>query len=151
MLSIGPWNRLPLTIRWLNQEYVKDFQISKTPPMHMPICYGPVISKKIDKINTNNSCTIKMNICNICCKIIDRKILTCLNSDCNIVSHIICMAKYFKKESDYVPIEGNCPNCLQTFLWGDIIRKFKGCYNNCDIKINIDNVDMNFYSSSDSD
>lgn len=27
MLRIGPWNRLPLTIRWLNKEFVRNFPV----------------------------------------------------------------------------------------------------------------------------
>ena len=42
MLSTGPWHRLPLTIRWLMQRYQEPFPISKQPPAHMPITYGPL-------------------------------------------------------------------------------------------------------------
>ncbi|XP_058116675.1 structure-specific endonuclease subunit SLX1 homolog [Anopheles ziemanni] len=47
MLRIGPWNRLPLIIRWLADEYHREFEIGKTPPLHMPICFGRI--KKVNK------------------------------------------------------------------------------------------------------
>lgn len=40
MLSTGPWHRLPLTIRWLKQEYRQPFPPNKQPPIHMPEAYG---------------------------------------------------------------------------------------------------------------
>ena len=42
MLSVCPWRRLPLTVRWLVQEYYRDFPSERQPPAHMPIAYGPV-------------------------------------------------------------------------------------------------------------
>ena len=42
MLSIGPWWRLPLTIRWLKQDYEMSFPLDRQPPVHMPITYGLV-------------------------------------------------------------------------------------------------------------
>ena len=42
MLSIGPWWRLPLTIRWLKQDYEMPFPLDRQPPIHMPITYGLV-------------------------------------------------------------------------------------------------------------
>ncbi|XP_058450649.1 structure-specific endonuclease subunit SLX1 homolog [Malaya genurostris] len=47
MLRIGPWNRLPLTVRWLAEEFHREFEVGKSPPMHMPICFGRV--KKVPK------------------------------------------------------------------------------------------------------
>ena len=46
MLNTGPWNRLPITIQWLKQEYRQEFPICKPPPVHMPIAYGPISSVK---------------------------------------------------------------------------------------------------------
>ena len=42
MLSVPPWCRLPLVIRWLKQEYEVPFPPQKQPPIHMPIAYGLV-------------------------------------------------------------------------------------------------------------
>ena len=46
MLLVGPWWRLPLTIRWLKQEYELPFPLDKQPPVHMPIAYGQVEVKR---------------------------------------------------------------------------------------------------------
>uniref|UniRef100_A0A182M2N9 Structure-specific endonuclease subunit SLX1 homolog n=1 Tax=Anopheles culicifacies TaxID=139723 RepID=A0A182M2N9_9DIPT len=47
MLRIGPWNRLPLVIRWLADEYHREFEAGKKPPLHMPICFGRI--KKVTR------------------------------------------------------------------------------------------------------
>lgn len=50
MLLVGPWSRLPLTVRWLKQEYEMDFPFDRQPPVHMPLAYGEVeLTKKTDK------------------------------------------------------------------------------------------------------
>lgn len=53
MLRIGPWNRLPLTIRWLKQNYQVDFAADLQPPIHMPLSYGPV--KQVKKVTATQS------------------------------------------------------------------------------------------------
>ncbi|KRT78230.1 hypothetical protein AMK59_6702 [Oryctes borbonicus] len=153
MLNVGPWNRLPLTIRWLEQELAKDFSDFKVPPIHMPICYGPVISKKVAKQHNSDSdpedLHKRIKYCYICNEeIFDNKELTCLNSECDLVSHIICLSKHFLDPGEYVPVEGVCPKCKETFLWGDIVRKYKGCYGTLNLTLNVNGDD--FYSS-DSD
>ena len=47
MLQTSPWDRLPLTIRWLKQEFQLEFDPNNVPPKHMPIQYGPVQPKKV--------------------------------------------------------------------------------------------------------
>lgn len=124
----------------------------KVPPLHMPICQGPVVSKKIQKnAEDPEEVTDQCNssYCNLCFKLNEGKSLKCLNSNCNLNSHVICLSKYFLGKGDYVPIEGRCPKCGGTFLWGDIIRKYKGCYNTLDLRINIDSANDFYCSDSD--
>ena len=47
MLRTAPWNRLSLTVRWLKQEFYREFDPKLTPPLHMALAYGPVKSKKV--------------------------------------------------------------------------------------------------------
>ncbi|KAG5893321.1 hypothetical protein JTB14_000280 [Gonioctena quinquepunctata] len=147
MLKVGPWCRLPLNIRWLNQEFVRDFPIEMVPPMHMPICHGSVVSKKIPKSAKELSQASKSSeVCNVCYKRIEKQPMKCLNSACNLNCHIACLSKYYLQSREYVPVEGNCPQCGKSFLWGDIVRKFKGCYNNLDVEINVNSAN-DFYES----
>ncbi|KAL1502730.1 hypothetical protein ABEB36_007832 [Hypothenemus hampei] len=140
MLQVGPWNRLPLTIQWLNEEFARDFPVQERPPMHMPICYGPVISKKLEKGNSISEHSPKSSQveeqCYLCFTAIEpSKEITCVDPTCSITCHIICMSKHFLSPGQYVPVEGYCPKCFKHYLWGDIIRKFKGCYGNIDLSV----------------
>ncbi|KAL1502729.1 hypothetical protein ABEB36_007832 [Hypothenemus hampei] len=139
-LRVGPWNRLPLTIQWLNEEFARDFPVQERPPMHMPICYGPVISKKLEKGNSISEHSPKSSQveeqCYLCFTAIEpSKEITCVDPTCSITCHIICMSKHFLSPGQYVPVEGYCPKCFKHYLWGDIIRKFKGCYGNIDLSV----------------
>lgn len=112
--------------------YKKKFQVQRKPPIHMPICVGPVKSKKIkklDELSSQNESDTTFYYCFICKDLIESgKELKCLNSNCDLVSHIICLSKCYLSTGQYVPVDGNCPKCKNNFLWGEIIRKYKGCY-----------------------
>lgn len=119
----------------------------------MPICYGAVISKKLSKsknINEDepNECGLEAT-CFLCNKVIIGRTLKCLNNNCDLESHLICLSKRFLKTSEYVPIEGKCPKCQLNVLWGDLIKKYKGCYQNVDINVNTDVADDYFDLDSD--
>jgi structure-specific endonuclease subunit SLX1 len=146
MLLVGPWNRLPLTLRWLNNDFVKE--LLKPPPMHMPICYGSVISKKVPSSLSHTS-EETIIFCHFCRDDVVGG-MKCLNPECTVVGHVICFSKCFIKErGEYVPVEGECPGCLKVYLWGDLVRKFRGCYNSEDVMIRTEAGDDFYGSDSD--
>ncbi|CAG9791302.1 unnamed protein product [Diatraea saccharalis] len=127
MLRVGPWSRLPLIIRWLEQEYFEDIPIERKPPNHMKICNGPVKTHNLKKLT---NATMPMHVkCMMCSNfIIDAQVkLTCLNPSCELVAHITCLADIFLNPGEFIPIEGQCPYCDTILKWGDLIRKMNGC------------------------
>lgn len=113
----------------------------------MPISIGAVISKKIDKKSQEKTNTeAHVDFCNICYTT-RGLFVNCLNSRCKLRAHMRCLSKYFLQPGEYVPVEGECPQCHDHFLWGDLIRKFKGC---CDQDLQIDaEATNNLYLSDD--
>lgn len=101
--------------------------------MHMPICHGPVSCKKtLSSNDTSYSNNTRSQICVLCAqKCNPTDILHCLDPNCQAATHILCLAKRFLGSSDHIiPIDGDCPACGTPVLWGDLIRKKKGCYKN---------------------
>ncbi|RIA84080.1 hypothetical protein C1645_880139 [Glomus cerebriforme] len=94
-------------------------------------------SKYLEQIKKNN-----ISSCNICLENIDfnnhKDYINCLNIDCNMSSHITCLAKQFTKsealeestlknsydklKEEILPISGKCPICQMILLWGDLIQ-----------------------------
>ncbi|XP_067136789.1 structure-specific endonuclease subunit slx1 isoform X1 [Centruroides vittatus] len=131
MLRVGPWNRLPLTIRKLNENYELNIPIDCSPPFHMPITSGSVKCRRIPKDEILNMEAKDSSSCSICCSLFqmhDRK-LRCLVPECRLLFHVICLSKCFLGSSkNLLPVSGFCPNCNQELLWGDVIRFSRGCY-----------------------
>lgn len=156
MLKVGPWCRLPLTLRWLDYEFSTRYRGCISLPLHMPICYGKVTSckpKPAQRIKTNNILSQESHLlvekspiyCLLCCSSVTEKdSVTCIKPNCFLNVHLICLAKVFSKDGMILPVEGTCPTCKTSILWGDLIRKKKGCYQN----LGDTNTD---FSSSDSD
>ncbi|XP_072758690.1 structure-specific endonuclease subunit slx1 [Anoplolepis gracilipes] len=148
MLKVGPWCRLPLTLRWLDYEFSKKYHGCIFLPLHMPICYGKVTSCKvkptqriIDDILSQDS----KIFCFLCgSSMMEKDSVACIKPNCLLSAHFICLAKVFSKDGMILPIEGTCPKCKTNVLWGDLIRKKNGCYQD----LGETNTD---FSSSDSD
>ena len=65
--------------------------------------------------------------------------LRCLAvSSCDAEFHIICLSKHFlraeekagfaERDSQIIPVAGDCPRCKTELLWGDLVRFKRGCY-----------------------
>ncbi|CAL1526323.1 unnamed protein product [Lymnaea stagnalis] len=150
MLRIAPWSGLSLTIRWLKQNYQLNFPTGLEPPLHIPVVFGPVVSKQIGKQKKSKSQSSQLppscqpaddkdlpfsnnTFCAVCCIRIqkDDKTLNCLHPSCAMVAHIICLAKHFLDDpAKLLPIEGKCPSCQVNLLWGELVRHKKGCHQN---------------------
>ena len=83
-------------------------------------------------------------LCGLCIQTISSKedLVTCISPKCGTVSHINCLAHHFRQTSQdknklnyLLPVDGICPVCDFHCLWGDIIRKMKGCYENLPFKV----------------
>ncbi|KYN02485.1 Structure-specific endonuclease subunit slx1 [Cyphomyrmex costatus] len=143
MLKIGPWCRLPLTVRWLDHQFSENYYECISAPLHMPICYGKVTSCKVKQTQNTNEDDIllqesqlpmkKSLFCSLCgLSVIEKDSVTCIKPKCLLIVHLICLAKEFCKDNvDMIlPIEGTCPTCKSNVLWGDLVRKKNGCYRN---------------------
>ncbi|EFN83566.1 structure-specific endonuclease subunit slx1 [Harpegnathos saltator] len=137
MLKVGPWCCLPLTIRWLDYEFSKDYYGYISPPLHMPICYGKVASCKIKRakdakvsvIQPQDSQSAVEKLCPLCGSIMtERDSISCVKPKCCLIAHLICLAKVFCQSGMILPIDGTCPACKTNVLWGDLVRKKNGCY-----------------------
>lgn len=130
MLNVGPWRRLPLTVRWLDYDFFQEYSSRISPPMHMPICCGKVASQKIKKVKDVLRLLDESSvICSICKSFLeDQDSVRCIKPTCSLTAHLICLAELFCKDTMILPVEGTCPSCNTDVLWGDLIRKKIGCY-----------------------
>lgn len=149
MINIPPWNRLPLKIRWLESDFCTRFPDGRLP-QHMSVVHGPIKAKRKrigqNKMSDELQEALQMRKeCHLCMnEIIDLQEdrVFCINPRCKLVSHLRCLAKICLEPGHYVPIEGICPLCDRKFLWGDIIRKKKGCKDMVDFDDGGDEYDI---------
>lgn len=93
----------------------------------MPICYGPVASRLVKKPAEIAAETSGNKSCCVCASDVGKG-LECLHPTCDMSAHIICLSRVFLNEGEYVPVSGSCPKCDRHLLWGDLVRKYRGCY-----------------------
>ncbi|XP_054656443.1 structure-specific endonuclease subunit SLX1 [Dunckerocampus dactyliophorus] len=128
MLRVAPWSRLPLIARWLKPEYKIDFDANLRPPLHVPVVFGGVKAKKKRLLQPEDQVeTSRCFLCRGLVKISEK--LSCFHPSCGMSSHVICLAKLFLKAepSHLLPVEGQCPACWRSMLWGSLIRLKQGC------------------------
>ena len=71
MLILGPWNKLALTVRWLEPKFKVDFPVDLQPPLHMPIVSGPVKSKKVRRGPSPERVSDQADdVCNVCSEMV---------------------------------------------------------------------------------
>ncbi|XP_058482112.1 structure-specific endonuclease subunit SLX1 [Solea solea] len=131
MLRAAPWNRLPLTARWLKQEYRMDFEPSLQPPLHVPVAFGSVRAKKTQRQAGEEEEEEEMSRCFVCKgSVKSSETLSCFHPSCGMSSHLTCLAKRFLKSepSHLLPVEGECPRCRRPLLWGSLVRHKHGCF-----------------------
>ncbi|KAM9424913.1 structure-specific endonuclease subunit slx1-like isoform 1-T1 [Pholidichthys leucotaenia] len=128
MLRAAPWNRLPLTARWLKQEYRMDFDPGLQPPLHIPVAFGSVRAKRKRPQSAGEE--EEMSRCFLCRGLVKApEKLSCFHPYCGMISHVTCLARRFLKPepSQLLPVDGECPSCCRPVLWGSLIRHKQGC------------------------
>ena len=92
----------------------------------------------------SNDTIMEELLCGLCIQLISSKedLVSCISPKCGTVSHIACLAHHFRQTSQdksklnyLLPLDGTCPVCDFHCLWGDIVRKKKGCYENLPFKV----------------
>lgn len=121
----------------------------------MPICCGKVTSCKVKQTQRTNEDNIlsqesqlpmkkSLIFCSLCgSSMIEKDSITCVKPKCLLMVHLICLAKEFCKDDMILPIEGICPTCKSNVLWGDLIRKKNGCYQD------LEEIDTDFSNNDD--
>ncbi|XP_034486825.1 structure-specific endonuclease subunit SLX1 homolog [Drosophila innubila] len=131
MLGVGPWHRLPLTVRWLETDYERDFDIPL--PLHMQIVSGKVAITASQRhlrleSDSSNSISVWAPECHLCMERIEqpeRSRLGCLNATCKLTCHMLCLANYLlgDQPGQYIPIRGVCPLCDAQLCWASLLQR----------------------------
>ncbi|XP_075420823.1 structure-specific endonuclease subunit SLX1 [Tenrec ecaudatus] len=128
MLRAPPWARLPLTLRWLRADFHRDLCLPAPP--HMPLAFGPpppgprrgAVQPERDPDRDPGPAVP----CTLCSRALqdEESPLCCPHPGCPLKAHVICLAEEFLGEEpgQLLPLEGQCPGCKNSLLWGDLVR-----------------------------
>ncbi|XP_036268868.1 structure-specific endonuclease subunit SLX1 isoform X1 [Pipistrellus kuhlii] len=131
VLRAPPWARLPLTLRWLRADFRQE--LCPPPPPHVPVAFGPppprmLAAKRRDSSFADTESPPGQDSeapCTLCaCALPDEEgPLCCPYPGCSLRAHMTCLAEEFLQEEpgQLLPLEGRCPGCKNSLLWGDLI------------------------------
>ncbi|XP_062956806.1 structure-specific endonuclease subunit SLX1 [Cynocephalus volans] len=131
MLRAPPWARLPLTLRWLRPDFRRD--LCPPPPPHVPQAFGPPpprTSAPRCRVGTIAATELEPSRgaearCALCARVLqdEEGPLFCPHPGCPLRAHVFCLAEEFLLEEpgQLLPLEGQCPSCKNSLLWGDLI------------------------------
>lgn len=107
-------------------------------PLHMRIKISQQNPQKIVHNNSKSTCCLcKKSSNDLVAEEANGFYLSCLDSNCTMISHAKCLAAKFLKETDedgkyLVPVQGTCPVCSKSLLWGNLLRKYNGFHEHFD-------------------
>lgn len=130
MLGVGPWNRLPLTVRWLETDYERPF--SKALPKHMEIVSGKVSISASQRRRPDDAVppppVAWASECHLCMQEMEqpeKSRLGCTNQMCRLTCHMVCLANYLlgDEPGHYIPVGGECPLCETRLSWAALLQR----------------------------
>ncbi|KAH8418442.1 hypothetical protein KR009_003879 [Drosophila setifemur] len=130
MLGVGPWNRLALTVRWLEFHYERGFDLPL--PIHMEIVSGNVSISSSHRRKGNDAVAPPPVAwapeCHLCMQRINQPEMSrlgCMNSNCRLTCHMPCLASYLlgDEPGQYIPIGGECPLCETRLSWVALLQR----------------------------
>eukprot|EP00128_Syssomonas_multiformis_P002452 Colp12_sorted_trinity150504_noHs@2393 len=128
MLNTSPWRKHPLTLQWVNRDYMSYGDGCLPLPTHMPLKYGPVrVDNKLEQEVAEEEHVVGAE-CIVCQEeLAQEDYFHCSTSRCSMVGHIICLAEWFLNQSstDLLPVQGSCPLCRCDLLWGVLVQRWK--------------------------
>lgn len=127
MLRVPPWARLPLTLRWLHADF--RCELCPPPPPHVPLAFGPPApGSSASRCHASTFADTEPDAeacCSLCASALqdEEGPLCCPHPGCPLRAHVICLAEEFLQEEpgQLLPLEGQCPGCKNSLLWGDLI------------------------------
>ncbi|WVQ99550.1 hypothetical protein IAU59_006686 [Kwoniella sp. CBS 9459] len=140
LLSLPPFNRLPLHVRFFVQEAYDKFQNldpkkkgwspKPLPPgLTQTLDIGGVVRLDVDDKEFCDEVCAKWEIhrpgrCAICQDGDDQSesLSLCPLEFCDYAAHLSCLAPRFLDGTHVLPRRGTCPGCRGELDWGDIIR-----------------------------
>ncbi|XP_050745173.1 structure-specific endonuclease subunit SLX1 homolog isoform X1 [Drosophila biarmipes] len=130
MLGVGPWHRLPLTVRWLETDYERPFDVPL--PNQMEIVSGKVTIAASQRKGADDAAAPPPVAwapeCHLCIKQIEqpeRSRLGCTNPTCRLTCHMLCLANYLLADEPghYIPVGGECPLCETRLVWAALLQR----------------------------